>query len=79
MSETCCPQYPIRCDVHNFVLHKSQKKAMKKVNRYLNTGQKPGDTQAATTHATESAQASREDTKNTTCVNPTSKGEIFCR
>ncbi|KAK7108346.1 arginyl-tRNA--protein transferase 1-like [Littorina saxatilis] len=42
MNMTCCPQYTIRCDVPNFKLSKSQKKIIKRVNRYLITGQKPG-------------------------------------
>ena len=40
MAMTCCPQYPIRCDIVNFALSQSQKKVIKRVNRYLITGQK---------------------------------------
>ncbi|KAL5010842.1 hypothetical protein ScPMuIL_013147 [Solemya velum] len=43
MKVTCCPQYPIRCDVGNFKLSHSQKKVIKKVNRYLIKGLKSGD------------------------------------
>ena len=40
MSVTCCPMYPIRCDVANFHLSASQKKVIKRVNRYLNYDQR---------------------------------------
>jgi len=39
MKQTCCPQYPIRCDVANLRLTKSQKKVIKRVNRYLSSGE----------------------------------------
>ncbi len=51
MDKTCCPQYAIKCDVLNFKLNKSHKKVIKKVNKYLNTGVKPGS--AGSTSATE--------------------------
>lgn len=38
MNKTCCPQYTIKCDVMGFKPSKSQKKVLKKVNKYLNTG-----------------------------------------
>ena len=41
MNMTCCPQYTIRCEVLNFKMKKSQKKTLKKVNRYLIHGIKP--------------------------------------
>ena len=37
LNRTCCPQYPIRCTVSNLVITKSQKKAIKRMNRYLAT------------------------------------------
>ena len=40
MSETCCPQYAIRCDVADFKLTRSQKKVIKRVTKYLNTGER---------------------------------------
>ncbi|XP_025096854.1 arginyl-tRNA--protein transferase 1-like isoform X1 [Pomacea canaliculata] len=43
MKVTCCPQYAIRCDAVNFQLSKSQKKVIKRVNRFLITGQRPGE------------------------------------
>jgi len=39
MNRTCCPQYPIRCDVANLRLTKSQKRVIKQVNRYLSCGE----------------------------------------
>ena len=42
MKQTCCPQYPIRCNSLDFKLSRSQKKVIKKVNRFLNTGVRPG-------------------------------------
>nr|XP_023026125.1 arginyl-tRNA--protein transferase 1 [Leptinotarsa decemlineata] len=35
MDETCCPQYTIKCDVSNFSPSKSQKKVVKKFNKFL--------------------------------------------
>ncbi|XP_076444950.1 arginyl-tRNA--protein transferase 1-like [Babylonia areolata] len=42
MNATCCPMYTIRCDALRFRLSKSHKKVLKRVNRYLITGEKPG-------------------------------------
>ena len=42
MDKTCCPQYAIKCEVLNFKLNKSHKKVVKRVNKYLNSGVKPG-------------------------------------
>ncbi|XP_065837687.1 arginyl-tRNA--protein transferase 1-like isoform X3 [Oscarella lobularis] len=39
MKRSCCPPYAIRCDTTNFSISKSQKKVLKKVHRYLATGQ----------------------------------------
>ncbi|XP_045478351.1 arginyl-tRNA--protein transferase 1 [Harmonia axyridis] len=38
MDETCCPLYTIRCRSLEFQPTKSQKKVMKKLNRFLKTG-----------------------------------------
>nr|CAH7763150.1 unnamed protein product [Callosobruchus chinensis] len=38
MDETCCPQYTIKCDVQHFSLSKSQKKVIKKFNKYVQDG-----------------------------------------
>ncbi|XP_050501380.1 arginyl-tRNA--protein transferase 1 isoform X1 [Diabrotica virgifera virgifera] len=38
MDQTCCPLYTIRCDVVNFNISKSQKKNIKKINKYLKDG-----------------------------------------
>ena len=35
MNKTCCPQYPIRCNVTEFVPRKSHKKIMKRFRNYL--------------------------------------------
>ena len=40
MTETCCPQYAIRCEVAEFKLTRSQKKVIKRVTKYLNTGER---------------------------------------
>jgi len=42
MSKTCCPQYTIRCNMLDFRLSPSQKKVIKRVNKYLNHGILPG-------------------------------------
>ncbi|KAL3881818.1 hypothetical protein ACJMK2_028210 [Sinanodonta woodiana] len=41
---TCCPQYTIRCEALNFKLSTSQKKVIKRMNRYLIHGIKSGET-----------------------------------
>ena len=35
MNKTCCPQYPIRCNVKEFVPRKSHKKVMKRFRNYI--------------------------------------------
>lgn len=35
MEQICCPLYTVRCHATNFQLSKSQKKVIKRVNRYL--------------------------------------------
>uniref|UniRef100_A0A0B7AKI3 N-end aminoacyl transferase N-terminal domain-containing protein n=1 Tax=Arion vulgaris TaxID=1028688 RepID=A0A0B7AKI3_9EUPU len=42
MNLTCCPQYTIRCHALEFKLSKSQKKVIKRVNKFLISGVKPG-------------------------------------
>lgn len=41
MDLTCCPQYTIRQDATNYRLSKSHKKVIKRVNRYLISGERP--------------------------------------
>ncbi|KAG1701261.1 Arginyl-tRNA--protein transferase 1 [Nymphon striatum] len=41
LHKACCPQYTISCDTTNFVLSRSQKKVLKCMNRFLQTGIKP--------------------------------------
>ncbi|XP_057667014.1 arginyl-tRNA--protein transferase 1 isoform X3 [Diorhabda carinulata] len=38
MEQTCCPLYTIKCDVINFLLSKSQKKVIKRFNKFLKDG-----------------------------------------
>lgn len=38
MNITCCPQYTIKCDTIEVHISKSQKKVLKKVNRFLSVG-----------------------------------------
>ena len=47
MNMTCCPQYTIKCDTLKFKLSKSQKKVIKRVNKYLITGVKQGESHDA--------------------------------
>jgi len=35
MNKTCCPQYPIRCNVKEFTPRKSHKKVMKRFRNYI--------------------------------------------
>ncbi|OCF32593.1 hypothetical protein I316_05773 [Kwoniella heveanensis BCC8398] len=43
MARTCCPQYTIRLNALDFHFNKKQKQVINRFNRYLETGQKPGD------------------------------------
>lgn len=38
MDQICCPQYTIRCNALKFTLSKSQKKVIKKVNKFCTDG-----------------------------------------
>lgn len=38
MNQTCCPQYTIKCDALNVQITKSQKKVIKKFNKFLGDG-----------------------------------------
>nr|KAG5696778.1 hypothetical protein BaRGS_012801 [Batillaria attramentaria] len=42
MNQMCCPHYTIRQDALNFRMSKSHKKTIKRVNRFLITGERPG-------------------------------------
>ncbi|KAJ8923364.1 hypothetical protein NQ315_001922 [Exocentrus adspersus] len=50
MQETCCPQYTIKCDILNFSLSKSQKKVIKKFNKFLEDGVLNKNEATAETH-----------------------------
>jgi arginyl-tRNA---protein transferase len=39
-SNTCCPMYTIKCDANIFILRRSQKKILKKMNEFLKDGKK---------------------------------------
>ncbi|XP_017279859.1 arginyl-tRNA--protein transferase 1 isoform X3 [Kryptolebias marmoratus] len=41
MKKTCCPQYTIRCHAQKFQPSKSQKKVMKKMNKFITSGDLP--------------------------------------
>ena len=47
MNKTCCPQYTIKCQALDFKLSKSHKKAIKRVNNFLNYGKKPSEQENA--------------------------------
>ena len=42
MDKTCCPQYTIRCDATQIILSKSQKKVLKRMNKFLMNGESSG-------------------------------------
>ncbi|CAG9860934.1 unnamed protein product [Phyllotreta striolata] len=39
MDQTCCPAYTIKCDAVNFAISKSQKKVIKKLNKFFKQGE----------------------------------------
>ncbi|XP_064456346.1 arginyl-tRNA--protein transferase 1-like [Ornithodoros turicata] len=49
MKKTCCRQYPIKLDVSNFRLSNSQKKTLKKMHRFLATGERSKTPATSTT------------------------------
>lgn len=62
MNMTCCPMYTIKCNTLDFELSKSHKKVIKRVNRYLITGDK-GDSEM------------KEDTGAKICENSVEGGD----
>jgi arginine-tRNA-protein transferase len=43
MARTCCPQYTIRLDSTGFKPDKKHRQVINRFNRYLSTGEKPGE------------------------------------
>ena len=43
MARTCCPQYTIRLDSTQFKPDKKHRQVINRFNRYLATGEKPGE------------------------------------
>lgn len=43
MARTCCPQYTIRLDSTQFKPDKKHRQVINRFNRYLTTGEKPGE------------------------------------
>nr|XP_019008461.1 uncharacterized protein I206_07020 [Kwoniella pini CBS 10737]OCF47242.1 hypothetical protein I206_07020 [Kwoniella pini CBS 10737] len=43
MARTCCPQYTIRLNTKTFKANKKHRQVINRFNRYLETGQKPGE------------------------------------
>lgn len=43
MARTCCPQYTIRLESLDFKANKKHRQVINRFNRYLATGQKPGE------------------------------------
>ncbi|WWC86879.1 uncharacterized protein L201_001758 [Kwoniella dendrophila CBS 6074] len=48
MARTCCPQYTIRLNVNDFKGNKKHRQVINRFNRYLETGQKPGESSTIT-------------------------------
>ncbi|WVR04640.1 hypothetical protein IAU60_001651 [Kwoniella sp. DSM 27419] len=46
MATTCCPQYTIRLSASSIKVTKRQRQVIKRFNRFLETGQRPGESQA---------------------------------
>ncbi|WWD00610.1 hypothetical protein V866_007545 [Kwoniella sp. B9012] len=49
MARTCCPQYTIRLNSTNFKGNKKHRQVTNRFNRFLETGQKPGEEESSTT------------------------------
>jgi hypothetical protein len=56
MARTCCPQYTIRLDSLTFKPNKKHRQVMNRFNRYLETGEKPGEAE----HASGSGQGQQK-------------------
>jgi len=50
MTRTCCPQYTIRLDSTQFKPDKKHRQVMNRFNRYLTTGEKPGESSETVTN-----------------------------
>jgi arginine-tRNA-protein transferase len=48
MARTCCPQYTIRLDSTQFKPNKKHRQVMNRFNRFLETGEKPGESSTST-------------------------------
>ena len=66
MKRTCCPQYVIRMDVTKFKTSKSQRRVVKKFNRYLTEGKTHKET-PDTTALSGSSPASGEGGSHSNC------------
>jgi arginine-tRNA-protein transferase len=51
MARTCCPQYTIRLEALEYKPNKKHRQVINRFNRYLLTGEKPGDPEASTSGA----------------------------
>ncbi|KAK6903712.1 hypothetical protein I203_107217 [Kwoniella mangroviensis CBS 8507] len=49
MARTCCPQYTIRLNSTNFKGNKKHRQVVNRFNRFLETGQKPGEEESSST------------------------------
>ncbi|WWC59491.1 uncharacterized protein I303_102047 [Kwoniella dejecticola CBS 10117] len=55
MARTCCPQYTIRLNTTTFKATKKHRQVVNRFNRYLETGQKPGESSTAVDDSTRNA------------------------
>ena len=58
MHVTCCPHYTIKQKALEFKMSKSQKKAIKRVNNYLNYGKRSGNSEEEESKCQEKQQTS---------------------
>ena len=52
MDKTCCPQYPIKCKAGDYRPSKSNKKVIKRFNKYINSGVRPSKAEEQAIRAT---------------------------
>lgn len=73
MNMMCCPHYTIRCRALDFKLNKSHKKQIKRVNRYLIHGIKPGKEEDQEVEASDTKKGSKSEESQTSQEQPSRK------
>ena len=64
MHVTCCPQYTIRLEVSRFLINKSQRQVLRRVQRYLDTGTVLADSSGSSPQSGGQSRPAAKETGN---------------